>query len=56
MVDDVHAEARRLRELGATILSGPADRPWGHRTLHVADPDGFIVELAQDIPRRRHRR
>jgi lactoylglutathione lyase len=29
MVDDVDAEARRLRELGATILSGPADRPCG---------------------------
>ncbi|MEO3827673.1 VOC family protein [Actinomadura sp. B10D3] len=56
MVEDVDAEARRLRELGAVVLSGPADRPWGHRTLHVADPDGFIVELAQDIPRRRHRR
>ncbi|MCP9955589.1 VOC family protein [Actinomadura madurae] len=56
MVDDVDAEARRLRESGAAILSGPADRPWGHRTLHVADPDGFIVELAQDIPRRRRRR
>lgn len=55
MVKDVDAEAGRLRELGTTILSGPADRPWGHRTLHVADPDGFIVELAQDIPRRRHR-
>lgn len=56
MVEDVDAEARRLRELRATILSSPADRPWGHRTLHVADPDGFIVEFAQDIPRRRHRR
>lgn len=33
MVEDVDTEARRLRELGATILSGPADRPWGHRTL-----------------------
>jgi lactoylglutathione lyase len=56
MVEDVDAEARRLRELGTTILSGPADRPWGHRTLHVPDPDGFVVEFAQDIPRRRHRR
>ncbi|HEU5157452.1 MAG TPA: VOC family protein [Streptosporangiaceae bacterium] len=55
LVDDVDAEARRLGELGAAILSGSADRAWGHRTLHVADPDGFVVELAQDIPRRRHR-
>ena len=32
-----------------------ADRPWGHRTLHVADPDGFVVEFAQEIPRARGR-
>ena len=56
MVDDVDAEARRLAELGVPVLSGPADRPWGHRTLHLADPDGFVVELAQRIPRRRSRR
>ncbi len=29
-----------------------ADRPWGHRTLHVLDPDGHVVEFAQEIPRR----
>lgn len=55
VVDDVDAEARRVRDLGARVLNGPADRPWGHRTLHVADPDGFVVELAQEIPRRRSR-
>jgi lactoylglutathione lyase len=51
LVEDVDAEAERLRAAGATILSGPVDRPWGHRTLHVEDPDGFVVELAQEIPR-----
>lgn len=55
VVDDVDAEARRLAGLGVRVLSGPADRPWGHRTLHVADPDGFVVEFAQEIPRRRSR-
>ena len=55
-VGDVDAEARRLAALGAPILTGPADRPWGHRTLHVADPDGFVVEFAQRIPRTRSRR
>ena len=30
-------------------------RPWGHRTVHVADPDGFVVEFAQEIPRARSR-
>jgi lactoylglutathione lyase len=56
VVDDVDAEAARLSALGATVLNGPADRPWGHRTLHVADPDGFVVELAEEIPRKRLRR
>jgi len=51
LVDDVDAEAEKLRDLGVEILSGPVDRPWGHRTLHVLDPDGFAVELAQEIPR-----
>jgi lactoylglutathione lyase len=56
LVDDVDAHASRLASHGAMILSGPADRPWGHRTIHVADPDGFVVELAQEIPRQRTRR
>ncbi|MDN5760730.1 MAG: VOC family protein [Microlunatus sp.] len=56
LVPDVDAEARRLSALGVPILSGPADRPWGHRTVHVGDPDGFVVEFAQEIPRRRSRR
>jgi lactoylglutathione lyase len=52
VVDDVEAWARRLDDAGVDVLSGPTDRPWGHRTLHFADPDGLIVELAQEIPRR----
>jgi catechol 2,3-dioxygenase-like lactoylglutathione lyase family enzyme len=51
LVKDVDAEAQRLRAAGATILKGPVDRAWGHRTLHVEDPDGFVVELAEEIPR-----
>lgn len=56
LVDDVDAHASRLADLGTTVLSGPADRPWGHRTVHIADPDGFVVELAEEIPRQRARR
>ena len=46
---------RRLNGLeaaGVGVLMGPVDRAWGHRTLHLQDPDGFVVELAQEIPRR----
>jgi lactoylglutathione lyase len=55
VVDDVDEEARRFLASGVPVLAPPTDRPWGHRTLHVADPDGFVVELAQAIPRRRSR-
>jgi lactoylglutathione lyase len=55
LTEDVDEEARRLKEAAVGILSGPADRPWGHRTLHVLDPDGHLVELAQDIPRKQAR-
>ena len=50
LVEDVDAEGERLGAAGVEILSGPVDRPWGHRTLHVADPDGHVVEIAQEIP------
>jgi lactoylglutathione lyase len=52
LVEDVDVWAERLLGSGIHVLSGPTDRPWGHRTVHVADPDGLIVELAQEIPRR----
>jgi lactoylglutathione lyase len=56
VVEDVDAQALRLCQLGIGVLSGPADRPWGHRTVHIADPDGFVVEFAQPIPRTRSRK
>ncbi|MGH3951779.1 MAG: VOC family protein [Pseudonocardiaceae bacterium] len=49
IVDDVDAEAARLREAGVQILTGPVDRPWRERTLHIADPDGNVVEFAQKL-------
>jgi lactoylglutathione lyase len=51
LVENVDAEAERLRAEGVRILSGPVDRSWGHRTLHLEDPDGHVVELAQEIDR-----
>jgi lactoylglutathione lyase len=56
VVDDVDSQAMRLTCLGIDVLSGPADRPWGHRTAHITDPDGFVVEFAQPIPRTRYRK
>jgi lactoylglutathione lyase len=46
-VEDPDAEHERLLRAGLTILAPPTDRPWGERTLHVADPDRNVVELTR---------
>jgi lactoylglutathione lyase len=46
-VDDVNREHARLQDAGVPVLAPPTDRPWGERTLHVADPDGNVVELTR---------
>jgi lactoylglutathione lyase len=46
-VDDVDAEHERLVRARARVLAPPIDRPWGERTLHLADPDGNVVELTR---------
>jgi lactoylglutathione lyase len=46
-VDDPDAEHERLLGAGVEVLAPPTDRLWGERTLHVADPDGNVVELTR---------
>ena len=45
-VDAWHAE---LAAKDVAILDPPADQPWGHRTLFVADPEQNVVEIYADI-------
>ncbi|HEY2508408.1 MAG TPA: VOC family protein [Streptosporangiaceae bacterium] len=49
IVDDVDAVCSELAGLKVELLSGPADRPWGMRTVTFADPGGHIWEIAQEI-------
>lgn len=51
-VDDVDAAYADLVERGVPGVVEPTDRPWGQRTAYVADPDGHLVELAQDLGER----
>ena len=45
-VKDVDATAKRLRRKGIPLLRGPTDRPdWMLRTVHLRDPDGYLIEL-----------
>lgn len=50
IVGDVDAVCSELAGRGVRLLSGPADRSWGMRTVTFADPGGHIWEVAQEIP------
>jgi catechol 2,3-dioxygenase-like lactoylglutathione lyase family enzyme len=49
-VEDVDAVRSELDKHGVTFISGPADRDWGMRTMTFADPDGYVWQIAQDLP------
>jgi catechol 2,3-dioxygenase-like lactoylglutathione lyase family enzyme len=44
-VDAAHAE---LADAGVPSVVAPTTRPWGQRTAYLRDPDGHLIELAQD--------
>jgi lactoylglutathione lyase len=50
-VGDVDAVAAALAGHGVELISGPADRDWGMRTLTFADPGGHTWEITQELPR-----
>lgn len=50
-VTDCDAAYAELLAAGATPAVPPTDRAWGQRTAYVRDPDGHLVELAQDLGR-----
>jgi lactoylglutathione lyase len=45
--DDCDAAIERLRAARVTIVSEPADQPWGERVARVLDPDGNMVIVGQ---------
>jgi uncharacterized glyoxalase superfamily protein PhnB len=48
-VEDVDAACALLERRGATLLTGPIDRPWGMRTATFTDPEGHSWEIAQEL-------
>lgn len=48
-VDDVDGYYRRLIDRGVEVPEPPQDRPWGLRTFHMHDPNGFEWEFTQEI-------
>lgn len=51
-VDDVDVAYATLVDRGAIPATPPTTRPWGQRTAYVRDPDGHLIELAQDLQRK----
>jgi lactoylglutathione lyase len=49
-VGNCDAAYQDLVAAGARPAVPPTDRAWGQRTAYVRDPDGHLVELAQDLP------
>ena len=47
-IDALHAE---ISANGVTILSPPADKPWGMREMAVRTPDGHRVMFGQPAPK-----
>lgn len=47
-VEDVDAAYEELLEAGVRGVVEPTTRPWGQRTAYLRDPDGHLVELAED--------
>jgi uncharacterized glyoxalase superfamily protein PhnB len=48
---DVDAAAARITAAGGTLLSAPADRPWGVRMFQFKDPDGFKLGVSTPLAR-----
>jgi uncharacterized glyoxalase superfamily protein PhnB len=44
--------ANRIKKLGGSLDSEPADMPWGARVFRLRDPDGFKLVISSERPRR----
>ena len=42
-VDDIEREYERVLALGARIIEGPAERPWGAVNMSFYDPDNNVI-------------
>ena len=46
---DVDGAAERIKANGGTLLSEPADRPWGARMFQFKDLDGFKLGVSTPL-------
>ena len=46
-VEDVDQNYQRLKDLGITVLNGPAVTDWGTESLLVKGPAGLVIDFYQ---------
>ena len=51
-MDDVDSYLERIKPLGADVIYGPTDEPWGCREMHVRDPNEHVLRFSHYIPMR----
>ena len=44
-VEDVEQDYQRLKDLGITVLNGPAVTDWGTESLLVEGPAGLVIDF-----------
>ena len=44
-VEDVEQNYQRLKDLGITVLNGPAVTDWGTESLLVSGPAGLVIDF-----------
>lgn len=43
---NIDAVAKQIVSAGGTLVSEPADMPWGARMFRLRDPDGFLFTIS----------
>ena len=51
-LEDVDEYCERITRLGAEVIRGPANEPWGMREMHVRDPNQHVLRFGYGIPAR----
>jgi lactoylglutathione lyase len=46
---DIDEIAKRIKEKGGTLVTEPADMPWGVRMIRLQDPDGYKLAISRLI-------
>jgi uncharacterized glyoxalase superfamily protein PhnB len=49
-MEDVDDYFERITRLGADVIEGPTDYPWGCREVRVRDPNQHVIRFSQGIP------